>query len=55
MRVGIVGCGNIAADLCIALRKGEIRADIVALSDIDPANAEKIRSSFQIRSERFAT
>ena len=48
MRVGLVGCGNIGADLCIALRKGAIPAEIVALADIDPAQAEKLRSTFQL-------
>ena len=37
MKVGLVGCGNIAADLCIALQKGTIPAEIIALT----ANAFK--------------
>lgn len=48
MRVGLVGCGNIGADLCIALSKGMIPAEIVALTDIDTAQAEKLRSTFQL-------
>ncbi len=48
MRVGLVGCGNIGADLCIALRKGTIPAEITALADIDPAQAEKLKSTFQL-------
>jgi len=48
MRVGLVGCGNIAADMCIQLRKGTIPADIVALTDVDRSHAEKIQSTFQL-------
>ena len=40
MRVGLVGCGNIGADICIALQKGEIPAEIVALTDIDENRAK---------------
>lgn len=46
MKVGIVGCGNISADLCIALQKGDIPARIVALTDIDNANAQKLKATF---------
>lgn len=46
MKVGLVGCGNIGADLCIALQRGEIPAEITALTDVEPANAERLLRSF---------
>lgn len=46
MKVGIVGCGNISADLCIAIQKGDIAAKIVALTDVDDANAQKLKATF---------
>lgn len=48
MKVGLVGCGNIGADLCIALNKGDIPAEIVALTDIDAEHARLLQRSFQL-------
>ena len=48
MNVGIVGCGNIGADICIALQKGSIPAQVTALSDVDPARAKVLLRSFQL-------
>lgn len=48
LNVGLVGCGNIGADICIALQKGTIPAEIVALTDIDPARAKVLIRSFQL-------
>ena len=48
LKVGIVGCGNIGADLCIALQKGTIPAQVVALTDIDRAKAKVFIRSFQL-------
>lgn len=48
MKVGLVGCGNIGADLCIALQKGTIPAEIVALTDIDEERANVLLRTFQL-------
>lgn len=48
MKFGIVGCGNIGADLCIAVQKGEIPAEVVALTDIDANQAKVLLRSFQL-------
>ncbi len=48
VRVGLVGCGNIGADLCIALQRGLIPAEIVALTDIDDARARLLLNSFNL-------
>ena len=48
MKIGIVGCGNIGADLCIALQKNEIHAEIAALTDIDAEHAKILLRSFQL-------
>lgn len=48
MKVGLIGCGNIAADLCIALQKGTISAEVVALTDIDEARAKTLARTFQL-------
>ncbi len=51
MRVGLVGCGNIGADLCIALQRGVIPAEISALMDIDEGRAQLLRNSFQLNAK----
>jgi aspartate dehydrogenase len=51
MKVGLVGCGNIAADLCIALQKGTIPAEIAALTDIDDSRARLMLRTFQLNAE----
>jgi len=48
MKVGLVGCGNIGADLCIALQKGDIPAEIVALTDIEEARARLLVKTFHL-------
>ena len=50
MKVALVGCGNIGADLCIALQKTErpIWAEIVALYDADEERAKLLQRSFQL-------
>lgn len=48
MKVGLVGCGNIATDLCIALGKGDIPAEIVALTDIVEAHAEGLLRDYKL-------
>jgi len=48
MKVGLVGCGNIGADLCIALQKGTIPAEIAALTDIDENRAKVLLRTFQL-------
>ena len=49
MKVGLVGCGNIGADLCIALQKGEIPAEIMALCDIDVQRSELLLRMFALK------
>ena len=51
MKVGLVGCGNIGADLCIALQKGTIQAEIVALTDIDESHAKVLLRTFQLNAK----
>ena len=51
MKVGLVGCGNIGADLCIALQKGAIPAELVALTDIDRSHAELLVKNFDLKAE----
>jgi aspartate dehydrogenase len=51
MKVGLVGCGNIGADLCIALQKGGIPAEIVALTDVDEERARLLQRTFHLPAE----
>lgn len=48
MKVALIGCGNIGADLCIALHKGDIPAQWVTLCDIDEERANVLKRSFQL-------
>lgn len=51
MKIGLVGCGNIGADICIALHKGDIPAEVVALTDIDPGRAGVLLRTFQLNAK----
>jgi aspartate dehydrogenase len=51
MKVGLVGCGNIGADLCIARHKGDIPVDIVALTDADEQRAKVLQRSFHLSAD----
>jgi len=51
MKVGLVGCGNIGADLCMALRKGTIPAEVAALTDIDESRARQFIKTFQLNAK----
>lgn len=46
MKIGLVGCGNIATDICIAIREKEMPAVVVALTDVDVAKAEALRNEY---------
>ena len=48
MKVGLVGCGNIGADLCIFLQKGSVPAEIAALHDINEERANLLKRSFHL-------
>jgi len=51
MKVGLVGCGNIGADICIALSRGTIPAEVVALTDAVDERAQVLKRSFQLDAE----
>jgi len=51
MKVGLVGCGNIGADLCISLQRGDIPAEIVALNDVDEKRAQLMKRTFQLNAQ----
>ena len=51
MKVGLVGCGNIGADICIAFQKGGIPAEVVALYDVDPKRAGVLLRTFQLNAK----
>ncbi len=48
IKVGIIGCGNIGTDLCLAVRAGEISAQVVALTDVEPGRAESLNEAQQL-------
>lgn len=48
MRVGLVGCGNIATDICLGIRDKDIPAEVVALVDIDVSHAETLRRDYNL-------
>ncbi len=51
MKIGLVGCGNIGADICIALHKGDIPAEITSLTDIDKERAGVLLRTFQLNAK----
>ena len=48
IQAGLVGCGNIGADICITLHKGEIPAKLIALTDLDTERAEVLQRTFSL-------
>ena len=54
MKVGLIGCGNIAAELCAAVTRGDIPAEIVAISDVREEQATALASTFQLNA-RYGT
>ncbi|MGC8739407.1 MAG: aspartate dehydrogenase domain-containing protein [Candidatus Hydrogenedens sp.] len=50
-KVAIIGCGNIGADICIALQKGDIPAKIVSLHDIEEKKAQLLKRTFHLDAE----
>ena len=51
VNVGLIGCGNIAADLCIALQKDDIPAKIAALTDTVEEQAKRLVRVFQLEAQ----
>ena len=45
LRVGVIGCGTIGAEICRAIDRGAIEAALAGLSDIDQARAESLARS----------
>ncbi|HOK90882.1 MAG TPA: aspartate dehydrogenase [Candidatus Hydrogenedentes bacterium] len=48
IRLGLVGCGNIASEICGAVQDGRIRARITGLTDCVPGQAESLRERYQL-------
>lgn len=51
MKVGLVGCGNIATELCAAITRGDIPAEIVAISDVLEAQAVALTKKYQLNAK----
>jgi len=48
IRLGLVGCGNIASEICEAVADRRIQAEITGLTDCVPGRAESLRERFQL-------
>ncbi len=48
MKIGLVGCGNIATDICIAIRDQAMPVSVVALTDVVPEAATRLRQEQQL-------
>lgn len=46
MRVGLVGCGNIATEICRAVADSAFPAEIVALVDVDPGRGRALQAEY---------
>ena len=46
MNCGLIGCGNIATDICMALQEGDIAAQVQALSDVNVDQANALKQTF---------
>jgi aspartate dehydrogenase len=47
LKIGLVGCGAIGTEIARSIDRGEIPAELVAVCDHNPANAEKLISSLE--------
>ena len=48
MKVGLVGCGNIASALCEAMADGRIGGEVSGLTDVDADKAERLRQQYKL-------
>ncbi|NLN94126.1 MAG: aspartate dehydrogenase [Candidatus Hydrogenedens sp.] len=48
MKIGLVGCGNIASDISRALTEKNIPATVVAVTDIDRSQAEALLNRYKL-------
>lgn len=48
MKIGLVGCGNIASDICCALTEKNIPATVVAVTDINQTQAEALLCRYKL-------
>jgi aspartate dehydrogenase len=48
MKIGLVGCGNIASDICRAVTEKELAATVVAVNDIDATQAETLLRRYKL-------
>lgn len=51
VKVGIVGCGCIGSKLCRAVSSGTVRAEVVALNDINREHAERVKQELSLSAE----
>lgn len=47
LRVGIIGCGTIGSEICRAIDRGIVRAELVGISDIDRSKANDLAQSLE--------
>ena len=48
MKIGLIGCGNIASDICQTIRDKALPSQVTALTDINIAQAESLRDQYQL-------
>ncbi len=48
MKIGLIGCGNIASDICSLIRDKALSAQVIALTDIKVEQAESLRDQYQL-------
>ncbi|MEW6381479.1 MAG: aspartate dehydrogenase [bacterium] len=41
-KIGVIGCGTIGAQICLAIDQGKIAADLVAVADMDEVKAQRL-------------
>jgi aspartate dehydrogenase len=49
MKIGIIGCGTIVSVIVDAIRRGEVKAELVALMDIFPEKCRKLLESSTLK------
>jgi aspartate dehydrogenase len=48
LKIGLVGCGAIGTEIASAIKRGEVRAELVAVCDHTPGKAEKLIDGLKI-------
>ena len=45
-KIGVVGCGTIGTQICLAIDQGKIKAELIAVADVEESKARELVKQF---------